>query len=236
MSENKNSIHPLLATAAGAVILASLVGIASMTGMLPSKNQAASDVAASVPIAEVRENTASTVATASVPEPVIETPLTPAEPKVIAAAPAVVKHKPAVQIKPKPVVKEVEKVVVQQEEKPVPAEKAICWTCGTVESVISREEKAEKGSGIGAVAGALLGGVIGNQVGGGNGRKLATVAGAIGGGMAGNEIEKRKNSSMHYEVRVRMDNGDIRTFKPTAEPQWRNGDKVKVVDGQLTFQ
>jgi uncharacterized protein YcfJ len=33
--------------------------------------------------------------------------------------------------------------------------------------------------------------LIGNQVGGGNGRKLATIAGAIGGGYVGNEIAKR---------------------------------------------
>jgi uncharacterized protein YcfJ len=36
-----------------------------------------------------------------------------------------------------------------------------------------------------------VGGLIGNQVGSGNGRKLATIAGAIGGAYAGNEIAKR---------------------------------------------
>ena len=235
MSENKNSIHPLVATAAGAVILASLVGVASMTGMLPSKNQAATEVAASAPsaIAEVpAQDIAAPVAAVAPVEPVAEVVPTPA----VAATPAVVKPKPVVQAKPKPVIKEVDKVVTQHEEKPMPVEKAICLACGTVESVTSREEKAEKGSGVGAVAGALLGGVIGNQVGGGNGKKLATVAGAIGGGMAGNEIEKRKNSTMVYEVKVRMDNGEMRTFKPTNAPEWRTGDKVKVVEGQLTFQ
>jgi hypothetical protein len=64
MSENKNSIHPLVATAAGAVILASLVGVASMTGMLPSKNQAAT-VAASVPVV------VDVAMAASVPAPVL---------------------------------------------------------------------------------------------------------------------------------------------------------------------
>jgi hypothetical protein len=39
--------------------------------------------------------------------------------------------------------------------------------------------------------GALIGGLLGNQVGHGNGRKLATVAGIIGGGLAGNEIANR---------------------------------------------
>ncbi len=40
--------------------------------------------------------------------------------------------------------------------------------------------------------GAVIGGLLGNQVGSGNGRKLATVAGIIGGGMLGNEIANRQ--------------------------------------------
>ena len=44
---------------------------------------------------------------------------------------------------------------------------------------------------LGIGAGALIGGLVGNQVGGGNGKKLATVAGVIGGGMLGNEIANR---------------------------------------------
>jgi outer membrane lipoprotein SlyB len=102
-----------------------------------------------------------------------------------------------------------------------------------VDSVTSYEQKAEKGSGIGAVAGAVLGGVIGNQVGGGNGRKLATVAGAVGGGYAGNEIEKSRNTQTIYEVVVKMENGDIRTFKPSNKPEWREGDRVRLTDGRL---
>ena len=44
---------------------------------------------------------------------------------------------------------------------------------------------------LGIGAGALIGGLVGNQVGSGNGKKLATVAGVIGGGMLGNEIANR---------------------------------------------
>lgn len=43
---------------------------------------------------------------------------------------------------------------------------------------------------IGAAIGAVVGGVAGNQVGGGNGKKLATVAGAVAGGYAGKKIEE----------------------------------------------
>jgi uncharacterized protein YcfJ len=41
---------------------------------------------------------------------------------------------------------------------------------------------------IGMGTGAVIGGLIGNQVGGGNGKKLATVAGIIGGGYLGNQM------------------------------------------------
>ena len=44
---------------------------------------------------------------------------------------------------------------------------------------------------LGIGTGAVIGGLIGNQIGGGNGKKLATVAGIIGGGMIGNEIANR---------------------------------------------
>ena len=44
---------------------------------------------------------------------------------------------------------------------------------------------------IGIGTGAVIGGLIGNQVGGGNGKKLATVAGIIGGGMIGNQMINR---------------------------------------------
>lgn len=43
---------------------------------------------------------------------------------------------------------------------------------------------------VGAAIGAVVGGVAGNQVGGGNGKKLATVAGAVAGGYAGKKIEE----------------------------------------------
>jgi outer membrane lipoprotein SlyB len=108
----------------------------------------------------------------------------------------------------------------------------LCRVCGTVESVRAIQQHA-KPSGVGVVAGAVLGGVLGNQVGNGNGRTLATVAGAVGGGYAGNEVEKRTHTTTSYQVRVRMENGKIRTFPFAAQPGWNAGDHVKVVDGNL---
>jgi outer membrane lipoprotein SlyB len=116
---------------------------------------------------------------------------------------------------------------------PVAQAPSICVSCGRIESVQAVQQQG-KGSGLGIAAGAVLGGVLGNQVGNGNGRTLATVAGAVGGGYAGNEVEKRARSSTSYQVRVRMEDGSIRTFPYSAQPSWSIGDRVKVVNGQLT--
>lgn len=46
---------------------------------------------------------------------------------------------------------------------------------------------------VGTGIGAVVGGVLGNQIGGGNGKKLATVAGVLLGGYAGNEVAHDRN-------------------------------------------
>jgi len=51
---------------------------------------------------------------------------------------------------------------------------------------------------LGTATGAVIGGVLGNQVGGGNGRKLATVVGAAAGGYAGNKLQERAQSDDTY--------------------------------------
>jgi outer membrane lipoprotein SlyB len=102
-----------------------------------------------------------------------------------------------------------------------------CANCGVVEGVRAFERKGE-GSGLGAVAGGVVGGALGNQVGKGNGRKAMTVLGALGGGLAGHEIEKRAKSETFYEVRVRMDDGTLRTL--TQEKAPAPGARV-IVDG-----
>ena len=109
-----------------------------------------------------------------------------------------------------------------------PAAFAACTNCGTVTDVKTIKKEGE-GSGVGAVAGGVVGAVLGNQVGGGNGRKAMTVLGAVGGGMAGHEIEKRAKSETVYEVKVRMEDGSLRTITQATEPV--AGSRV-IVDGQ----
>lgn len=99
----------------------------------------------------------------------------------------------------------------------VPAPRAVCATCGRVESVMAIERKGEA-QGVGAVAGGVLGAVLGNQVGKGNGRAIATVLGAVGGGMAGNTIEKNVSKTTVYQVQVRMEDGSLRMVEQSRAP------------------
>jgi outer membrane lipoprotein SlyB len=108
---------------------------------------------------------------------------------------------------------------------------AKCAECGVIESTREVNTRGD-GSGLGAVGGAVVGGVLGHQVGAGRGKDLATVAGAVGGAVAGNEIEKRAKSGKSYEVTVRFDDGSSRVFDE-ANPTWRNGDHVRVIDGMI---
>jgi len=112
---------------------------------------------------------------------------------------------------------------------------------GTYESVqygyvrnIQQLDTSRRSSGAGALLGAVVGGVVGNQVGAGTGRAVATAAGAVGGAVIGNKIEQGRNApSNYYQVDVRMDNGDFKTFDYADLNGLRVGYRVRIQDGQL---
>jgi outer membrane lipoprotein SlyB len=95
---------------------------------------------------------------------------------------------------------------------PPPVPKPVCLSCGTVTSVTPIQRDGT-GSGTGAIAGGVLGGVLGNQVGGGDGKSIATLLGAIGGGFAGNAVEKKMKKVTVYQIELRMDDGSVRSFE-----------------------
>jgi outer membrane lipoprotein SlyB len=107
-----------------------------------------------------------------------------------------------------------------------------CAECGVVESVREIDVKGE-GSGVGAVGGAVVGGVLGHQIGDGRTQDIATVVGAVGGAVAGNEIEKHVKSGKSYEITVRFEDGSSRVIHEASVPAWRNGDRVKVINGVI---
>lgn len=107
-----------------------------------------------------------------------------------------------------------------------------CANCGIVESIRVVERRGS-GTGLGAVAGGLAGALVGNQFGGGNGRTALTVLGGVGGAYAGNEIERNSRRTTSYEVRVRLDNGGMRTVYEGASPAVAVGEKVRLVNGTV---
>lgn len=110
---------------------------------------------------------------------------------------------------------------------------AKCDTCGSVTDIKTVQIKGE-GSGVGAVAGGVLGGVLGHQLGGGRGRDVATVAGAAGGAYAGHQVEKSSKSKTQYQVIVKLETGESRTFTYNSGTSYKVGDKIKIVDNKLT--
>ena len=212
-----NRIHPLMAAAAVSVVIVSLTGAAAITGLLPNSNSApdlpANQLAAAapygaqpamqqpgmvpvttaqgqvvmVPAAAVQAQTATPLSATPVTPQLATQLATGLAPQMVPAAYA----QPAVQPAPAPapvVVKEVirEKPVVKVVEK-----------TRVVHAKPSQPQYSQPAPApaqpnyVGIGTGAVIGGLIGNQIGGGNGKKLATVAGIIGGGMLGNEIANR---------------------------------------------
>ena len=110
---------------------------------------------------------------------------------------------------------------------PVPA---VCTTCGVVGSVKYVEEKGQ-GSGAGAVVGGVAGGVLGHQIGSGRGNTVATIAGVGVGALAGNQVEKNVKKKSYWVVSVDLDNGKKQSVTTSSKPEFKQGDRVKILDG-----
>jgi outer membrane lipoprotein SlyB len=203
MPESQSRTNPIVVIAAVAVIIFSAVGVGVMTGVIPSSFSKNSDTQV-----VVKEDAPKAAATATAP------------------IPPVTEHK----TKKAPVSESAKR----QANEPVRVASAprTCANCGRVEAVNAIEEKGE-GSGLGAVAGGVVGGLLGNQIGAGRGRTVATVAGAGAGAYAGHEVEKNMKKTLRYDIVVRLEDGNARTFSYKTEPAFRTGDKVKIVDGAL---
>jgi len=105
-----------------------------------------------------------------------------------------------------------------------------CATCGVVQSIRYVEEKGQT-SGVGAVVGGVAGGVLGHQIGSGRGNTVATVAGAAGGAYVGNKVEQNKKKKSYYSVTIKLDNGKTKTVTSSSAPTVKEGERVKIVDG-----
>ena len=104
-----------------------------------------------------------------------------------------------------------------------------CADCGTV---LTTNRKDEKGSGtagtvVGGVGGAVAGNVIGHNT-------TSTVLGGVGGAVAGNLIGKKLTRKKIWSVQVKMDNGSVQDVDFTSDPNFRQGERVRVSNGTLT--
>jgi outer membrane lipoprotein SlyB len=233
-------LHPLIATAAGAVIIASLAATAAITGIFP---KASSNLA----------QNGQTQTAAVAPQPVVDS----ASPSAAAAQQQAAQQQAAQQQAAEQQAAAQQQAQQQQAQQQAAAQQqqqlaqqppaqpvappqpsyaqkpAYCSTCGTVESVTAVKHEGH-GTGIGAVGGAVAGGVVGNQFGSGGGRTAMTLLGALGGGLAGNSVEKHIRSETDYTVRVRMENGKYRTFTYREPPPFQQGQPVRVRNGTLS--
>ena len=99
---------------------------------------------------------------------------------------------------------------------------------GVIESV--REVSIQRDpSGVGTVAGAVVGGIAGSDIGGGKGSSVATVLGAVAGSMVGSAIENKTKLVKGYELTVRLDSGELRAYVQEADEQFKPGERVRLV-------
>jgi len=235
MSETQSRSNPLVAIAAIAVIIFSVVGVGVMTGYIPSSKStpAAPEAVATPPAAPAQPATVQT-APVQPAQPQLKVAKQPAPERRVARTPAAAPAQPAYDQRPaQPLARPYDPAYdAPRVATAPPARPAICTNCGSVEAINISEQQGA-GSGLGAIAGGVAGALLGNQVGRGTGRKVATVAGAAGGAYAGHQVEKHVKSSKSYEVVVRMEDGGSRRFPYESQPAFRVGDRVKVVEGAL---
>ncbi|MDD5295929.1 MAG: glycine zipper 2TM domain-containing protein [Rhodocyclaceae bacterium] len=249
--EEKKKLHPVIWVAAVSVTVLSIAGVGAILGLIPhvgGKNAepvpqpAVAQLAPPAVVPPAPATPASATTAASVPvavAPAVETKAVekPAPAKVKKSLKA---HKDSAQFAQAPgpdAVAPPPGTPYPTQASPssaqvVPAAPPPCHECGVIENVRAVSVKGQ-GSGVGVVAGGLLGGILGHQVGGGSGRDLATVAGAVAGGFAGNEIEKNQRAATQYEVVVRLEDGSLRTFKEQSSPPWTIGQPVRLVNGAI---
>ncbi len=215
-------LHPLVATAAIAVIVLAAVGV---TTMVMNRSDATPSPYAAAPLVAAPSDP---VATPKPVEPETRPEAMPAAPKpaprIASSSPSSPSYAPPIETAP---------VTPTYREAPIAqAPPPICRNCGVVDSIRDIKVKGQA-TGVGAVGGAVVGGLLGNMVGAGRGKALATVAGAVGGGLGGNAIEKNVRSEVEHQMVVRLEDGSTRTFTQVNPFPYAIGERVRIVNGHV---
>ncbi len=215
-SPQRPKLHPLVATAAGAVILLSVVGIGALVMNHSNATTSPYDAQATAQAQRAQQQQAAA-------EPVA--------PRVVPSAPAHVAsstptyHRPTTPSSGAP--------SAPAYDNPAPIARAdVCRDCGVVDSIHDIKVKGQ-GTGVGGVGGAVVGGLLGNMIGAGRGKALATVGGAVGGAFAGNAIEKNVRSEVEHQMVVRLEDGSTRTFTQVSPFPFGIGERVRIVNGRV---
>ena len=247
---NPSKTNPLVVIAAVAVTLFSVVGIGTMTGLIPSSlskttptagPEAPMQAAVSSPAATAAgaAATAAVVAQGGASSSASTSQLAPPVPVADGAAgPAAPAHRTRHKTRDPqaqgpagaPTMVAANAPAGAADVPPPPA--PVCRNCGQVDAIHAVMEKGQA-SGLGAIAGGVLGVVVGHQVGHGDGKTAATILGGAGGAYAGNEVEKNMKKTSHYEIKVAMNDGSTRTVAVKSKPQFVVGERVRVVNGVL---
>jgi len=142
-------IHPLMAVAALSVTMVSLLGAASITGMLPYSRAATVDAPAPAPVVAQAEPAAPVAAPVEKPRQVVEHR-------------TVVHHTYA---KPAPRAENVAQAPVQPAPAPAPQNSAVGIGLGAVVGgLIGNQVGSGKGRTLATIAGAVGGGYVGNEI------------------------------------------------------------------------
>ncbi len=224
--------HPLILVAAAAVTIASGVVIANLAGWLPEQKPQTTQTAP--------EPVSTPAPVAAVAEPVA--PPKPAAPKKVVTGgtahlsappasktPTVAAIPPDYRLPSTPPPPAVKSEIAREMVRIAPP---VCRDCGTVEAIEEVPVEGKAGAG-GAIAGGVVGSILGNQMGEGSGRTAARLLGMAGGAYVGHQIEKSGNKSVRYDVTVRFDDGTSQRVVSNTPPAWRNGDKVRIQNGEI---
>jgi outer membrane lipoprotein SlyB len=235
METNTRRLHPLLTAAAISVTVFSAVGVAAVTGLIPSSIGSHKQ---DTPVLE-QSSLQAPVEDAKPVEPTV------AQEPVQQAAPKPVHKKPVARAStPKPTAPVAYNdygtpppppPFAQAPAAPVETPKPVVQPgqLATVQAV--REVKdAGESTALGPIAGGIAGAVLGNQIGKGHGsQKVITVLGAAGGAFAGRAVEKQARGTTHWEVDVRRDDGAAETVRSDVAPSYQPGQRVRLIDGRL---
>ena len=84
-------------------------------------------------------------------------------------------------------------------------------------------------SGLGTIAGGIMGAALGSTIGGGSGRVVATAAGGVVGAIAGSAAEEGVTRQNGLEITVELDNGEVIAVAQAADEIFEVGDRVRVL-------